>query len=58
VTEPKMKPCPFCGAIEPEIQLRAYGASYYFVQCNNCSADGPDEMNQESSIASWNRRVE
>jgi ribosomal protein L37AE/L43A len=34
------KPCPFCGSKKLKLQDMG-GASFWFVECEKCSADGP-----------------
>jgi len=50
----KLKPCPFCGSEELEMQLDIIDK--YAVVCLGCGACGRDEATKEKAAASWNRR--
>lgn len=53
----ELKPCPFCGCLEIEIQRRIYpAADGYFGQCVSCETGGPLAKTYKSAIAAWNRR--
>lgn len=74
ITQADLKPCPFCGDVEPEM-------SYYskadapttiagrYVECVDCGASGPgfdiqgempdrDEYTQSTAIDAWNTRAD
>ncbi len=52
-----MKPCPFCGKGDAEIQRR-YGITnlIYYIRCNVCEADGPRSITPERAAELWNER--
>jgi len=52
--EGELKPCPFCGGVEPRY-FHVYG--YHCVQCQNCWAAPFKHSDKESAIAAWNRRA-
>ena len=65
MTEPKLKPCPFCGS--HDVELRRGFAFNGAVHCNNCTADvvfdavglvihGNDNW-QKACADGWNKRV-
>lgn len=51
MTEPKIKPCPFCGSKETDCNGQ-------YVSCADCHASGPDEPlpDRDWVIQRWNRR--
>ncbi len=49
----ELKPCPFCGARDPDWFHVVYGE----VNCGNCGAVGPCELTDAEAIAAWNRRA-
>lgn len=51
MTEPKIKPCPFCGSKETD-------CNGHYVSCADCHASGPDEPlpDRDWVIQRWNRR--
>ena len=51
-----LKPCPFCGSEELDIDFNA--ADKYFVYCIGCGASGRDERTIEKAKEVWNRRYE
>lgn len=52
--KPNLKPCPFCGS-ENATQ---YGATAFYVHCNNCGCATALFPHKEDAIAAWNRRPE
>lgn len=57
----KLKPCPFCGGTDIEVESSDYGGPYVF--CNDCGALGPptrwtDETADDHARARalWNTR--
>ncbi len=54
MTEPKLKPCPFCGG-EAEYDEDFFGRAY--IQCSNCEAHLQDKKAYQDCIEAWNTRV-
>ena len=52
--------CPFCRSDEVALNDGYNGlrngrpAMYYWVQCTNCSSDGPDYNDRQAAIENWN----
>jgi len=57
VTNQKLKPCPFCGAVDPKIVDA--GFKHWAVRCLNgyCKAQGLRDYRRENVIAAWNNRI-
>jgi Lar family restriction alleviation protein len=55
MTEPKLKPCPWCGG--EVVMPRNIGAAFHWVDCVECLADGPKTATRAEAIAAWNRRT-
>ncbi|WP_407078862.1 Lar family restriction alleviation protein [Xenorhabdus szentirmaii] len=53
----EIKPCPFCNSGRTEMNVHSDGP-WFFVQCIDCNANGPEDCDHDSAIQSWNRRVE
>ncbi|SQJ22230.1 restriction alleviation protein, Lar family [Serratia rubidaea] len=58
----ELKPCPFCGATDPEITADFYDC--FFVVCG-CGSRGPDSKEPGDNLSAmnnaataWNERVE
>ncbi|MDE9455029.1 Lar family restriction alleviation protein [Xenorhabdus bovienii] len=52
----KLQPCPFCNSEHTE--MNAYSDdTWFFVQCNDCGATGPDGHDHCSAIRAWNQRA-
>lgn len=63
MTEPELKPCPFCGYKYPRILEDVpdfAGATWkiYRIECSECYTLGPECRNKEMAIETWNRRAE
>lgn len=57
VEEPiDLRPCPFCGEVDP-LRMLGYGGRY-FIQCGCCQTSGPDGNDNESALVQWQNRVE
>lgn len=54
MSEPKLKPCPFCGG---EARLIFDGALHWGY-CGGCDVDGPTSPNERVATERWNRRIE
>ena len=59
MTEPKLKPCPFCGGEARVTGSESLGTvNYYYAYCMECNARTDDCADRQSAIEAWNRRVE
>lgn len=47
------KECPFCGSHDLK---RSYDEDRYFVRCNQCHAQGPQDFNHGRCDIKWNER--
>lgn len=61
MSEPKLKPCPFCGYEFPTL-LFSNSGGFYFVTCENCDTKfrlgaGKKERIKERIVDAWNRRA-
>jgi hypothetical protein len=57
----EIKPCPFCGSENVELQSVDYSAGdYYFVECKNddCLINGPERPSILGAVDDWNTRHE
>ncbi|MBE3087716.1 MAG: Lar family restriction alleviation protein [Chloroflexi bacterium] len=66
---PKLKPCPFCGAsgdgllmVDKTIRAEMVGEQIYYVQCAmqrglGCEVHGPIRSTPEEAAAAWNMRI-
>ncbi|MDX7992309.1 restriction alleviation protein, Lar family [Xenorhabdus sp. psl] len=52
----KLKPCPFCNSDHTEMFAYAED-SWFFVQCTDCGATGPEDHDHNSAIQAWNQRA-
>lgn len=54
----KLKSCPFCGSkllsIPHDIR---FGDKLKYVECGECHAQGPWEINEEEAVDRWNKRA-
>jgi Lar family restriction alleviation protein len=68
MSEPKLKPCPFCGyageylmMVDKIIHAEMAGEQIYYAYCGNqrelCETHGPIRATSEEAIAAWNRRA-
>ncbi len=58
MSNPYLRPCPFCGyskpfvtSIHPEESIK-----FYWVFCDNCEAQGPQREFEEAAVTMWNSR--
>lgn len=50
----KLKPCPFCGG--GDMEMNSYSNdTWFFVQCTDCNAAGPESDTSESAEIAWNQ---
>lgn len=61
MSEPKLKPCPFCSG-KADIEILEDDPVYFMIFCTNddCSASacfGFKSENRKSAIEAWNRRT-
>jgi predicted nucleic-acid-binding Zn-ribbon protein len=63
----KLKPCMFCETTEEVIEKEIDGpvyleiaefnnGEYWYVECHNCGARGPQGMSRKIAARKWNRR--
>lgn len=52
----KLKPCPFCGSIEPILDCLTDDTEY-FVHCPSCNVQQIANHSRDSAIRGWNRRA-
>lgn len=61
MSEPKLLPCPFCGAFEEPYYLNVAvdwpEENYYSVVCESCDCSGPNTNTSDEARSQWNRRV-
>jgi hypothetical protein len=50
MSEPKLKPCPFCGSVNLDTEAP-------YVTCRDCFCEGPPNLDGEQ-IKVWNKREE
>lgn len=53
-----LKPCPFCGQ-DDSISIGKYqcvGKWWYFVECTNCTGNGPVGNTEQAAADAWNER--
>jgi hypothetical protein len=56
-TNPKIKPCPECGADADEhLAVYIYASGWRHVECTKCNYLGPGEGSNRSAIKSHNNR--
>jgi len=51
---PRPLPCPFCASTE--LKTVVQDRDCYFVQCQDCQADGPPEETLGEAVQVWNAR--
>ena len=54
MSEPSLKPCPFCGDTALEV---AQGGDRHWVMCHGCHAEGPMRDDEAAAVEAWNRRT-
>jgi Lar family restriction alleviation protein len=52
----ELKPCPFCGDKEPEVQTSGFYLDAV-VYCLHCGAVGSYRRNNDEAIEAWNTRI-
>ena len=58
MSEPKLKPCPFCGGNDEDSMIGFIKTPYaWAVACLACQAQGPLTFPKQGAIAAWNRRA-
>lgn len=50
------KPCPFCGSGDVTIESYNNG-EWFFVDCRECGATGPEEPTATKAALAWERRA-
>lgn len=56
----ELEECPFCHASGPEEGLKLYETGdheLWFVQCDECTAEGPKAITRSGAIELWNDRT-
>jgi len=59
----KPKPCPFCASTDLRFIAWVVGTGNnthreHAVQCDNCGANGPNDLGESGAIEMWNMRRE
>lgn len=54
MSDDQLKPCPFCRKMD-FLEVEKEG-EYYFVRCDWDSSQGPQRLNEEDCMVSWNDR--
>jgi Lar family restriction alleviation protein len=54
----ELKPCPFCGSANVEVQAFRHGSECYTVRCDGCGALGPLKRSSAGSHISWDLAME
>jgi Lar family restriction alleviation protein len=54
----KLKPCPFCGSANVEVQAFRHESECYTVRCDGCGALGPLKRSSAGSHISWDLAME
>lgn len=49
-----LKPCPFCGSMELEVEENDFGD--IVVSCESCFTEGPVAHSKSNAVALWNER--
>lgn len=61
MSEPKLKPCPFCGwefsSVEIE-DVNEWGMTLFVVECDRCGSKTGTHLSREQAKEWWNRRQE
>ncbi|MDE9495499.1 Lar family restriction alleviation protein [Xenorhabdus bovienii] len=52
----KLKPCPFCNSEHIEMNSHSED-TWFFAQCTDCNADGPEEDTAANAKIAWNQRA-
>ncbi len=56
--DPKLKPCPFCGSSEVELDMYVgIEGFYYSVSCHNCGCKLWGKNTEKKAIDLWNTRL-
>lgn len=55
----ELKACPFCGSCEVSTGKGKYGtgATFIFVECENCGASSSGDPDKATTIQAWNTRT-
>ena len=57
MSEPKLKPCPFCGYRPAPADIIELASRLYSAYCAGCGAEGPETLSIVKAHKLWNRRV-
>ncbi|WP_223281882.1 Lar family restriction alleviation protein, partial [Xenorhabdus griffiniae] len=49
----KLKPCPFCSGSDTAVNSYS-NDTWFFVQCTDCGACGPEEASSVTAVSAWN----
>lgn len=58
MTEPKLKPCPFCGGTATIFMTDGEYSDACYICCDDCGCGIPLHNTERDAIERWNRRVE
>ena len=51
----KLKPCPFCG--DTNIEVESEDGRYWYAFCDRCLCEGPNVLSKKAAIEQWNGRI-
>ena len=55
MSDRELLPCPFCGSFLLEVVSNGHDSE--FVECQDCGASGPADVDYSAASEAWNRRA-